>query len=222
MKHSDILMRCHLNKISPLWLGLCLFSCTGQSNTRIQTSEDSTAKGNEPVAMYGNSVKGHDERDTIVGNFTGEGLDTIYVTQVINQKAKDREDMCKYYAQSNNPELPRIELFGCLGSSPKLVFEGDLDQDGKDEWGYLHTWTSSQWRQYRVYNYDSKRGRWRHLYYGDLLDTPEYLRSRDIDLVEKGPRPGTILIHWGLGDGDQTCIDTIVAPTYTAITSKYQ
>lgn len=222
MKHSDTLLKYHLNKISSLCLGLCLLSCTGQSNARMQHSEDSTATVKEPIVMYDNSVKGHNERDTIVGNFTGEGLDTIYVNQVINEKAADREDMCKYYAQSNNPKLPRLELFGCLALSPKLVFEGDLDQDGKDEWGYLHTWTSSQWRQYRVYNYDNKRGRWRHLYYGDLLDTPEYLRSSGRDIIERGPKPGTLLIHWGLGDVANTCIDTIVAPTYTLITSKTQ
>jgi len=31
--------------------------------------------------MYINSVSGHDERDTIVGNLTGKGIDTIYVYQ---------------------------------------------------------------------------------------------------------------------------------------------
>lgn len=176
----------------------------------------------ESYVMYDNTVAGHNEQDTIVGNFTGLGIDTLYVKTVFNEDAPV-EERIKYYARSNNPDLPAIKLFGCTSASPQLVYEGDVDGDGKDEWGYLPTWTSSQWRQYRIYNYDSKRKKWRFLYYdtGDngvhLLDTPEYVRGSGVDLVEKGPRPGFIKINYGTDHPDYLILDTIVKPTYTPI-----
>lgn len=179
----------------------------------------------ETIEVYVNSVKGHIEKDTIVGNFTGNHIDTLYVWVKFDEKAAI-EDRVKYYAKSNNPELPAIELYGCLGCQPQLVYEGDVDGDGKDEWGYLHTWESSQWRYYRIYNYDSNRKEWRFLYYDvgskdqSLLDTPEYVRSSGVDIVEKGPAPGLIKINYGTYGMEFELRDTIVKPTYTRISKN--
>jgi len=167
---------------------------------------------------YLNSVKGHKEECSIVGNFTGSSIDTLYVEETYNDdESIPYEDRFKYHLRSNNPVLANMELFGCAWNTPLLVFEGDVDGDGKDEWGYLHTWMTSQWRQYRIYNYDSKTKTWRHLYYGDLLDTPEYVRSSGVDLVEKGPCPGLIKINYGTWMPEYELRDTIVKPTYTKI-----
>lgn len=174
------------------------------------------------IECYGNSVKGHIEKDTIVGNFTGNYIDTLYVAIKFDEQA-EVEDRVKYYAKSNNPALPTIELYGCIGSQPQLVYEGDVDGDGKDEWGYLHTWTMSQWRQYRIYNYDNIRKEWRFLYYDvnggkeSLLDTSEDVRSSGLDIVEKGPAPGLIKINYSNGYPKFELRDTIVKPTYTRI-----
>lgn len=180
------------------------------------------------VPMYLNSVKGYKEEDFIVGNFTGLGIDTIFIADAPLRELSNAEmkrlgfglvaggDAEKYqirYAVSNNPDIPPVELFCPNG----LVLEGDVDGDGKDEWGYLYEWMTSQWRQYRIYNYDSKTKTWKHLYYGDLLDTPEYVRSSGVDLVEKGPRPGFIKINYGTWGPEYELRDTIVKPTYTKI-----
>ena len=98
-----------------------------------------------------------------------------------------------------------------------LVYEGDVDGDGKDEWGYLHTWLNSQWRQYRIYSFDTKSKTWKHLYYGNLLDTPEYVRASGVDIVEKGPKPGYIKINYGTSGVECELRDTIVKATYTPI-----
>ena len=187
---------------------------------------DATSLFNQEVVIedYSNSVKRHIEKYTIVGNFIGNHIDTLYVSIKFDEKA-EIQDKVKYYAKSNNPLLPTIELYGCLGSQPQLVYEGDVDGDGKDEWGYLHTWTMSQWRQYRIYNYDNSRKEWRFLYYdigGDkesLLNTLEYVRSSGIDIVENGPMPGTIRINYGSGYPKFELRDTIVKPTYTRISN---
>lgn len=187
-------------------------------------ANDSTDLFNLKVSIeqYGNSVKGHVEKDTIVGNFTGNDIDTLYVAVKFNEKA-GVEERVKYYAKSNNPALPTIELYGCLELQPKLVYEGDVDGDGKDEWGYLHTWLNSQWRYYRIYNYNNSRKEWTFLYYDagcdgqSLLNTPEYVRSSGVDIVEKGPSPGLIKINYSSSGMKCELQDTVVRPTYTRI-----
>ena len=180
------------------------------------------------LPRYRDSVKGHNEVPSIIGNFTGEGVDTIYIDYEFDKNKLSKSQQRKYgfglvggsaederylyYAVSNNPKLPPVELFSPNG----LVFEGDVNGDGKDEWGYLYTWVTSQWRQYRIYTFDSNNGTWKHLYYGDLLDTPEYVRASGKEIVEKGPRKGLITINWGASDG--VVHDTVVKPTFTPIT----
>ncbi len=108
------------------------------------------------------------------GIFTGNGQDTLFISDKPLRKliASERkrygfgyisdgaEEYEIYYAVSNNPNIPPVELFCPNG----WVYEGDVDGDGRDEWGNLYTWMTSQWRQYRIYNYDAKTKTWRHLY----------------------------------------------------------
>lgn len=204
-----------------------LFSCKENHNKRIVAEPDSDSipelsSDSYELPKYRNSVKGHREERMISGNFTGLGIDTIYVVEEEIDSIDYMHDKY-FYAKSNNPELPTIELFGCRYATPLLVYEGDVDGDGKDEWGYLHTWTNSQWRQYRIYNYDSSRKEWRFLYYDtdsdehDLLNTPQYLRASGVDIVEKGPTPGFIKINYVTWGEECELRDTIVRPTYTRI-----
>lgn len=190
----------------------------------------------EIYEKYLNSVKGHIEKDTIIGNFTGLGIDTLYVSTVENfpEVSEDLQpgsleyymEYQHFYARSNNPEIPDVEILGMPYGAPQLVYEGDLDGDGRNEWGFLPVWMNSQWRTYRVYNYDPQNKRWRHLYYDlpdnssiRLLSTPEYVRESGYDLVEKGPEPGLIKIHYGEYDG--IVYDTIIRPNYVPIDSEH-
>lgn len=178
-------------------------------------------------AIAGNTVTGHDERDTIVGNFTGLGIDTLYVVKNFTLTSDVEESLknITFYARSNNPDIPDVELDGCWECDPQLVYEGDLDGDLKDEWGYLPTWMMSQWRYYHVFNYNSQNKCWRYLYYDagfgelNLLDTSEWIRSCNVDIVEKGPVAGSIRIHFDriLPLMGHWICDTIVTPTYTPI-----
>lgn len=189
----------------------------------IKMNSAGNAYNNSKPVSYINSVKGHIEKDTIVGNFTGCGIDSIYVSIKFDENEEEPNERVKYFAESNNPNLPSIELYGCIQAQPQLVYEGDVDGDGKDEWGYLHTWTMSQWRQYRIYNYDSKRKEWRHLYYDihgngqQLLHTAEYFRGLGLEIIEKGPKPGFIKINFCTDNAECELKDTIVKPTYTRI-----
>lgn len=162
---------------------------------------------------YLNSVAAHDERDTIVGNFSGHGIDTIYV---VTELASENSEVRRYWAVCSNLKIPKLELWGHKWFQPKLVFEGDLDGNGTDEWGYLHTWLNSQWRTYRVYTLVGKE--WRFLTNDfELLETPEYFRASGYEVIEPGPDKGTVKIHYGSFGAKCEIIDTIVAPTYSKI-----
>ena len=135
-----------------LILILFLFSCSKRSST------DSYYQS-EQFWHDINSIDAHDERDTIVGNFTGLGIDTLYVKKVENTGERSGLSF-SYTMVSTNPEIPNIELFGIPEAPPKLVLEGDLDQNGTCEVGYLHTWNCSQWRYYRIFTLVD--GEWRY------------------------------------------------------------
>lgn len=173
-----------------------------------------------------NTIDAHDEQDTIVGNFTGKGIDTLYVEMVKNPKYSvqndDMEQMYIYYLSSNNKSIPKIELYGCDAAPPKLVNEGDLDGNGTCEVGYIHTWIMSQWRYYRIFTL--VKNEWRYLVEGDYLDTPEWFRHSGVEVAEPGKKKGTILIHHyyeGYDDIKEERIaeirDTIVKPTFDII-----
>lgn len=173
-----------------------------------------------------NTIDAHDEQDTIVGNFTGNGLDTLYVEMVENPKYTvhndDLEQMYIYYLSSPNKNIPKIELYGCDAASPKLVNEGDLDGNGTCEVGYIHTWTMSQWRYYRIFTL--VKNEWRYLVEGDYLDTPEWFRHSGVEVAEPGKQKGTVLIHHYYESYDEITEekieeirDTIVIPTFNRI-----
>lgn len=173
-----------------------------------------------------NTIDAHNEQDTIVGNFTGNGIDTLYIEMVENPKYDvrndDMEQMYIYYLSSNNKNIPKIELYGCDAAPPKLVNEGDLDGNGTCEVGYIHTWTMSQWRYYRIFTL--VKNEWRYLVEGDYLDTPEWFRHSGVDVAEPGKKKGTVLIHHYYEGYDEIkeeriaeIRDTIVTPTFNII-----
>lgn len=75
----------------------------------------------------------NDEEDTIVGNFTSKGIDTLHVKEVMPDSF-DYHNI-KYYMVSPNKHIPKIELYGIFQAPLKLVNEGDLDRNGTYEVG---------------------------------------------------------------------------------------
>lgn len=168
-----------------------------------------------------NTIDAHNEQDTIIGNFTGKGVDTLYV-ETIERESKETGQPVAYYMSSNNKLIPKIELYGFTSAPPKLVNEGDLDGNGICEVGYIHTWMNSQWRYYRIFTLFGKE--WRYLVYGDYLDTPEWFRHSGVEVAEPGKQKGTVLIHHYYEGYDETkeeqiteIRDTVVVPTFERI-----
>lgn len=189
--------------------------------------------------LYINSVKGHDERDTIIGNFTGRGIDTLYVERVVECKCNLNKDydgeehldhemddeLVKYYLTSTNPALGRVELFGCALLAPRLVNEGDLDGNGTCEVGYLYVWTLSQWRGYFLFTF--KDGKWRYLinpntetkdkYGGGLFETGYLLRGSGYEIATPSGKKGLVRIKYETQGVNAIIKDTLVTPDYKEI-----
>jgi hypothetical protein len=166
-----------------------------------------------------NTIDGHREMDTIVGNFTGNSIDTLYVD---TDTTKSDGEKWQFFARSSNPKIPLFSLWGFSNASPKLVNEGDLDGNGTCEVGYLHTWMNSQWRYYRILTLVN--GQWRYLVEGDYLETPEWFRHSGSEIAERSNHSGKVLIHYafdGVNEaGTERLLeikDTIVEPTFSKI-----
>lgn len=162
-----------------------------------------------------NSVAGHDEKDTIWGKFFGRSIDTLHV-EARKVQTDDTTSNMEYYVVSSRKGIPEVKLHAAAHRKPKLVFEGDLDGNGTDEWGYLNTGVSSQWRTYRVFTWHNKQ--WRYLVKSDRFETTEWFRCSGNEIVEKGNKKGYVKINYGIGTiDDGRVLDTVVRATFTKI-----
>ena len=190
--------------------------------------------------LYINSVKGHDEKDTIIGNFTGNGIDTLFVERVVDcncnlEKGYNEEEhfahemddeLVKYYLSSTNPALGKMELFGYASLAPRLVNEGDLDGNGTCEVGYLPVWRLSQWRIYHLFTF--KDGKWKYLIDPDaemkdenggefLFETGHLLRGSGYEIATPSGKKGLVRIKYQTQGVNSLIKDTLVTPDYKEI-----
>ncbi|MBR6990268.1 MAG: YdcF family protein [Bacteroidaceae bacterium] len=161
-----------------------------------------------------NSVIAHDEKDTIVGNFTGMGIDTLFV--VGKDDSHDYFEGQTFYLKSTNKSLPPLNL-GLHSGVPELVNEGDLDGNGTIEVGYLPVWTTSQWRTYQVLTF--KDGKWCNLIdpSHEFMNTGELIRASGKEIVEPTGKKGCIKVNYETQGVGPMIKDTIVKPDYSAV-----
>ena len=180
-----------------------------------------------------NSVRGHDEREMIIGNFDGLSTDTLRIsfaakTEYVDSTRYVTLDGKRFKAEDNyeweylwdikssNGSVPDLRVFGLC---PRMVFEGDLDQDGTDEFGVLFTWLTSACRTYEVFTYHE--GQWRWLI--PQVQTAESLRASGKELVKRGDHPGRVNVTMSDFDATMSCCtvapdkDTVWTATYEEI-----
>lgn len=210
-----------MKKIAIALSALCLWGC----NSNVDTPYDSLVKDSPVVdtppeevryelPQYLNSVKAHDERKVIVGNFTGHSIDTLYVIERSDFQFYSEMD-AEYLVKCSNPEVPSLKMYGHCDYPCRLVYEGDLDGNGTDEWGYLMTWSSSAWRRYIVLSLVD--GQWCFLKdpSGENFDTHEHFRAMGIEIVEPGEEKGTIKInYWINSPAYPDPLDTVITPVW--------
>ena len=123
-------------------------------------------------------------RYLLVGNFTGKMVDTLVCTPT--GEMEEDGHYYSWYIKGMNNTVPPFEIQHTVMG--QLYHEGDLNGDGTDEFGILHSTGTSAINSYRVYTYaDSK---WCYLY-----DT-QYGSSW--------------LGHWGWSEGEP--LDNMASP----------
>lgn len=149
-------------------------------------------------------------QDTIVGNFTGLGIDSIWVVERMDTLEGGAIEY-NYHTKSNNPLLPSVELYGRSSQCAFIVNEGDINGDGKDEWGWMRgAFRSYANIEYHLLNFNNNN--WLECVIEQSADT----RNADIDIVSKGPAPGSIIasfLYWPENPADmEVGHDTIFNP----------
>ena len=204
----------------PFFLLIFLFACNGNKTSKKEDEDPPWIKAwikeNEWTWRSIQTIDAHDEQDAIVGNFTGKGIDILYVEKVVEDfDLLSIGHGCRYYIASPNKHIPKIEIYGINYAPPKLVNEGDLDGNGTCEVGYLDTWDCSQWRYYSIFTL--RNGEWRNLIDGDYLSTCMGFRHSGIEVAEPGLAKGTVLVHYFIDWDQEDVKDTIVKPTFSRI-----
>lgn len=199
--------------IGTLCMMCALVACTSRSENstcEVETlPEDSLIEDEllDDWSKYINSVKGHKEQDSIVGRFVDNRIDTLWF------EIPDMDNPYVWELCCSNPNVRRCKI-GSL--SPKLVFEGDLDDNGTDDFGYLDTWYTSNCRWYTVATI-------RNNTIFSMLDfeTAYNLRASGKELVQKSNQKG--YAHVLCSDLDSGCcnsapdVDTLMRFEYKRI-----
>lgn len=170
-------------------------------------------------------IAGHLEEDTIIGKFDGNHVDTLFV-ETKEKRGKNLEDYkIEYFVVCKSGRFPPVKLYAVdnvPGYQPRIVYEGDLDGNGTDEWGYNNTWDVSQWRTYRIFSWHQKK--WTYLIDPSPKNLDEYMentfafRLSGLSVAEKSREPGYVLIHTGLQYLDTLVHDTLVKVQFAKIT----
>lgn len=190
----------------PVLLFLVAFACSNNKNPHNTT--------NDPLAEY---------RDTIVGKFDGINVDTL-IAEPLGAKtdmgSPDDIYSGRYYNWRIYTKRGTVKDLVLENTTIgiKFVKEGDVDGDGKDEWGFVTKWPTSNWMVYRLYH--NEHGKW------DLLiePTPIWLPHLDPenkiyggntaqDLIQKSDKPGFLKVKFSdvRNNGeDFLLIDTLI------------
>ena len=172
----------------------------------------------EPSKVVGEADPFNQLRDTLIGKFDGIHLDTLIMEPSPPFEPLEN-DMDIYHTQkwhiyTKNGTVKEMK-FDSYKAKMKIIAEGDLDGDGKDEWGFIPYYPTSNFVGYHVFK--NKKGEWHkmiepleiwlpHIDISEFNTTPE-------DLVQPYERKGYLKVNYSemnkMGTGF-TIVDSIV------------
>ncbi len=122
-------------------LMLCAFGCGSKHES----------KESDNLAQY---------RDTLIGNFNGLEIDTLICEPMdsLNPNYKGFHYKWRVFTKNNSVKTLIIDN-KTIGIH--FVYEGDLDGNGTDEWGYVTEWETSNWMCYHAFT--NINGEWQHI-----------------------------------------------------------
>lgn len=211
MKSSVFRIWNYLIIIMMVIMSSCINTICSDKHLNHKSCLDSTC-GNDTIMDYSQpNIDGRLVNDMIVGNFTGQGLDSIWITERIDT-VEDGFIEYNYHTRSSNSLLPSVELYGRSCHCVFIINEGDLDGDGKDEWAWMRgNFDSCADITYHVLHF--KDNNWMEF----SIDLDGDTKTSGIDIVKKGPVDGSIILsslYWPERESSNKVIrcDTIFNP----------
>lgn len=145
-------------------------------------------------------------RDTIIGNFEGNNIDTLIAEPIDTTIDRSLWDW-RIYGKNNTVDTLILSKRFII----RLIQEGDLDGNGTDEFGVRRETDAGTWDNYCVYTYD--KGEWKYLikpiwtyrdhFYTDL--------NKGADVVERANQSGYVTVRFSDIRNDDFCIvDTLI------------
>lgn len=177
---------------------LCILGCE-----RKQKSVES-----DPLAQY---------KDTLIGNFNGLEIDTLICEPMDSITPYYKGFHFKWRIYTKNGSVKDLILDNkTIGIH--FVKEGDLDDNGTEEWGYVTEWPTSNWMCYHAFT--NVNGEWQHIIEPTIIwlphidpqDSIDYTINKE-DILQPSENAGFLKVKFSdvRNDGeDFLIIDTLI------------
>lgn len=158
-------------------------------------------------------------RDTLIGNFSGHEIDTL-IAEPIGKK--DSVWYFKWRVFTKNNSVKPLIIDNTIGIH--FVYEGDLDRNGTDEWGYVTEWETSNWMCYHAFT--NNKGKWEHIIeptniwlpHLDPQDSISYRISKE-DILQPSDNSGFLKVKFS--DVRNNGEDFLIVDTLIMLNHKY-
>lgn len=148
-------------------------------------------------------------RDTLIGKFDGVNVDTLIAEPYGEVDPYDKWWYYNWRVFTKKGSVNELKLEGKTVGI-KFVREGDLDEDGKDEWGFVTNWPTSNWMRYHVFT--NVNNNWKYMIRPTSIFLPDLDRLSAEKLVEKSDKKGFVKVKFSdlRNGGDFVVIDTLI------------
>lgn len=162
-------------------------------------------------------------RDTLIGRFDGIDIDTLICEPMDSLNPNYKGFHYKWRVFTKNKTVKDLILENkTIGIH--FVYEGDLDGNGTDEWGYVTEWETSNWMCYHAFT--NKRGKWEHIIeptniwlpHLDPQDSISYRNSKE-DILQPSEDSGFLKVKFS--DVRNNGEDFIIVDTLIMLNHKY-
>lgn len=190
---------------------LLVASCGSKSQQ--QTNNDSELQQcaqveDDPLTQY---------RDTLIGRFNGIDIDTLICEPIDSLSSKEDGHNGGYHYKwrvyTTKGSVKDLFIGYTIGID--LVYEGDLDGNGTEEWGYVTQWPTSNWIRYNIFMVKNKE--WEYLieptsiFLGDIDITNSGTITSD-EIAQRSKKKGFVNIKFSdiRNDGEFLLKDTLI------------
>ena len=162
-------------------------------------------------------------RDTLIGRFNGIDIDTLICEPMDSLHPNDKGFHYKWRVFTKNKTVKDLILENkTIGIH--FVYEGDLDGNGTEEWGYVTEWPTSNWMGYHALT--NKRGKWEHIIeptniwlpHLDPQDSISYRISKE-DILQPSEDSGFLKVKFS--DVRNNGEDFLIIDTLIMLNHKY-